>query len=457
MSSPIPTQLRTIAIGFSRGAYQVRALAGMIATVGLMFPGNQEQIPFAYELYSNHLGGPADLASDIVTRKRNTCMDDPVDLSEQRVNTFRRTFSRPGVEVHFLGAWDTVSSIGLRRGKLLPLTTKHGHIKHFRHALALDERRVKFLPEHVEFLDGGERDESHVKEVWFAGTHSDIGGGNVSNVELDRGAESLVWMMNEAEQAGLKFDPTNLGQDVKRARVVESLTTPWRVLEYLPLTRLASSGVRTTNRPHLGRGRRVPKHHKIHYSVLANRLQADDGDYEPRAKFEAQEWGPLFEAHEATTVWDGDFKLVNALKIIREVDDELIKTAKGNSDGRPWLDSVIKHLQDGAFAKMIWEYGGLRFLLKIARFNDENRVRDIVRDVVGTHTGASHQLHDNEGSPSGSSIQATLELKTQLVLEGIPRLRDLLLCYGEVGPVIDITSKEVKGCIAEKLVGASFM
>ncbi|KAG8715093.1 hypothetical protein FRC08_011008 [Ceratobasidium sp. 394] len=91
--------------GFSRGAYQARALAGMIATVGLIFPGNQEQIPFAYELYSSYLGGPVDLTSDVVTRKRSSNTHDPVDISEKRVNTFRMTFSRPGVEVQFLGAW----------------------------------------------------------------------------------------------------------------------------------------------------------------------------------------------------------------------------------------------------------------------------------------------------------------------------------------------------------------
>lgn len=50
-----------------------------------------------------------------------------------------------------------------------------GHVCHFRHALALDERRVKFQPE---FANGGlgprEGDVGDVKEVWFAGSHSDM-------------------------------------------------------------------------------------------------------------------------------------------------------------------------------------------------------------------------------------------------------------------------------------------
>ncbi|KAG9097106.1 hypothetical protein FS749_007048 [Ceratobasidium sp. UAMH 11750] len=110
----------------------------------------------------------------------------------------------------------------------------------------MDERRVKFLPEYMEHPHQTEADDKRVKEVWFTGTHSDIGGGNVRNIDLNRGTESLVWMMNEAEQAGLKVDPTNLGQDVKRARVVPSLTIGWWILEFLPLTRLASNGSDTT-------------------------------------------------------------------------------------------------------------------------------------------------------------------------------------------------------------------
>lgn len=93
------------------------------------------------------------------------------------------------MDLHFLGAWyrsfvriylleldlnlirDTVSSVGILRGRLLPLIKTCEHVSHFRHALALDERRVKFLPEHVKTP---EELSDRVKEVWFAGTHSDM-------------------------------------------------------------------------------------------------------------------------------------------------------------------------------------------------------------------------------------------------------------------------------------------
>lgn len=101
---------------------------------------------------------------------------------------------------------DTVSSVGLVRGKILPGTDDPGHICFFRHALALDERRVKFLPEYArggvclpgeraqsnrrfvlwkpaQRTDNGEQfdpadnaipPKERVKEFWFAGSHSDM-------------------------------------------------------------------------------------------------------------------------------------------------------------------------------------------------------------------------------------------------------------------------------------------
>ncbi|KAJ7691344.1 hypothetical protein B0H17DRAFT_935209 [Mycena rosella] len=217
--------------GFSRGAHQVRTLAGMIETVGLIHPGNEELIPFAYEIY--------------VERHKGKVTSDAGEIAKN----FKKTFSRD-VRVHFVGAWDTVSSIGVFRGKPLPLTSSAAHICTFRHALALDERRVKFLPEYV---DGGSSTTSSidgsainidVKEVWFPGTHSDIGGGIKKNVELNLSSVPLLWMENQATSAGLRLQPRIDGgawnlDDLANIDLHESLTAGWRALEYLPLTRLS--------------------------------------------------------------------------------------------------------------------------------------------------------------------------------------------------------------------------
>jgi hypothetical protein len=84
---------------------------------------------------------------------------------------------------------DTVSSIGIIKGKNLPDTDSPEHICFFRHALALDERRVKFLPEYAWWKNSdadvnqqtasssqseGLFSRPRVKETWFTGTHSDM-------------------------------------------------------------------------------------------------------------------------------------------------------------------------------------------------------------------------------------------------------------------------------------------
>jgi uncharacterized protein (DUF2235 family) len=77
---------------------------------------------------------------------------------------------------------DTVSSIGFFRGRSLPeTTTGMHHVCVFRHALALDECRVKFLPKYVNGRLNPDVSDEHdkpkygdVKEVWFAGSHSDM-------------------------------------------------------------------------------------------------------------------------------------------------------------------------------------------------------------------------------------------------------------------------------------------
>ncbi|KAG8740694.1 hypothetical protein FRC10_004039, partial [Ceratobasidium sp. 414] len=476
--------------GFSRGAYQVRAIAGMIATVSHRIRHElrvANLAKFAFELYASYLGGPDDEADKSIWLDPSLKAQGSIKLSKQKIDIFRRTFSRPSVDIHFLGAWETVSSIGLRRGRLLPLTNTYKHIKHFRHALALDERRVKFLPEHVEYPSDGHVDESHVKEVWFAGTHSDIGGGNTHNIELNRGTESLVWMINEAEDAGLKVDSRNLGDGVKRTQVIPSLKGGWWILEVLPLARLAygSGGKRTISRPHLGRGRKISENHKIHYSVLANYLQVGEtNSYQPRAKYRDPgadehkvDWGRIFKDVQATETpaayglnWEGDYKIVDALRIVREVDAKVAEnTRPGDPETREWLNSVNRAVEDDALAKMIWEYGGIQFLLRVAKFEDENEklVSEIVRAILGMSSG--RYLGDNNSvlsidapvspispiSPrdrqghmvfppptqskstfsrrkSSTDISELIEdheLDLKTVQDVIPRLPDLLTCY----------------------------
>ena len=111
-----------LSVGFSRGAYTARALAGMLTKVGLLPQSNTEQIPFAYKMYKRTDQSGVQQAAD-----------------------FKRTFCR-SVGVEFIGVWETVSSTGVLMSRNLPFTLSNTSIRTFRQALALDEHRAKFIP-----------------------------------------------------------------------------------------------------------------------------------------------------------------------------------------------------------------------------------------------------------------------------------------------------------------------
>ncbi|KAF8878547.1 hypothetical protein BD779DRAFT_1447634 [Infundibulicybe gibba] len=215
---------RICMFGFSRGAYIARSLAGMIHRVGLLTPCNHQQVPFAYKMF--------------------TRTDD--DGWEQS-NAFKRAFSID-VDIEFIGVWDTINSVGLIP-KHLPFTSSNRSVRTFRHALALDERRVKFKANHwnrprtddktrsitdrkkidwkrrhadngacgvgqhaQRYLKDPTR-KTDVEEVWFAGCHCDVGGGSVPNTTTTNLARiPLRWMIRECfkTNSGIIFDVEGL-------------------------------------------------------------------------------------------------------------------------------------------------------------------------------------------------------------------------------------------------------
>ncbi|OBZ68675.1 hypothetical protein A0H81_11013 [Grifola frondosa] len=266
---------RIFMFGFSRGAYQVRTLAAMIDKVGLIHKGNEEQIPFAYALYES-----ADDAEEVADKKTLVskmlnCIpravkrflkrsQEAIPPKLEQAQRFKETFSR-NVKVHFVGVWDTVSSVGLIRHKTLPGTENPDTMCYFRHALALDECRVKFQPEYARGSSmlgksSGERPEKpsthRVKEVWFSGSHSDIGGGQVRNSDPHLRHPSYLWISYEAAMLGLKFDKYPGRSSVERSpvrsgwQIHQSMSTMWTILEYLPVKRISYGTGNDTRRPH---------------------------------------------------------------------------------------------------------------------------------------------------------------------------------------------------------------
>ncbi len=173
--------------GFSRGAYTVRSLSGLIYKCGLLKKGNSNKIKDAYRLY----------------KKRRLAADSP------KVVDFRNNYCTE-CKIHYLGVWDTVGSLGLPFPGLRILTRPfykfHNEklspvVKYGFQALAIDEQRKHFAPSI--WKKKGVQSFQTIEQVWFPGVHTNIGGGYVDAGLSDI---ALIWMKLKAEQCGLKFN-----------------------------------------------------------------------------------------------------------------------------------------------------------------------------------------------------------------------------------------------------------
>jgi hypothetical protein len=183
-------------IGFSRGAYTARSVGGMLARVGLLTKVAlvEERLPEAVHLY------------------QGTKM--PEGAFGESVDEFKHDHCH-AAKVTFLGVFDTVGALGVpgfeRDTPRFHSVQLSDQVLCARQALAIDETRLKFAPTFwespTESADGATED-PRIKQVWFEGAHSDIGGGYAQTGLSDT---SLLWMAREAHAAGLVFDAELLG------------------------------------------------------------------------------------------------------------------------------------------------------------------------------------------------------------------------------------------------------
>ena len=180
---------RIFLFGYSRGAYAVRSLAGVIDRVGLLKAEHAtvRNIRTAYRHYQ-------------------------ANGSSQAAAGFHNSLCHEDVCIEMVGVWDTVKALGLR----LPILWRWAEARHAFHnhelgphvrngfqALALDETRQVFEPVLWECPEGWK---GHVEQVWFRGSHGDVGG-QLGGVHKARPLAnlSLVWMLERAEDCGMKL------------------------------------------------------------------------------------------------------------------------------------------------------------------------------------------------------------------------------------------------------------
>lgn len=182
---------RIFLMGFSRGAFAVRSLAGVIDQIGLLKAENatERDLQQVYRLYRY---GP-DSAS---------------------ARHYGREKCHPDVSIEMLGVFDTVKALGLR----LPILWRFTEPTHAFHglelgrivrngyqALAQDETRAAFEPVLWETETHGHvATDVRVEQMWFKGRHGDIGG-QLWEPSAPRGLSNipLVWMLGKAETCGL--------------------------------------------------------------------------------------------------------------------------------------------------------------------------------------------------------------------------------------------------------------
>ncbi len=305
---------RLTIIGFSRGAYSARVLAGFIHALGLVEPYQLNLLDYAYRTYKSI---PKSEGDDGMSRE----VSGP-NVAFQTMRLYERTLRTYRPAIKSLLLFDTVSSV-IEWGKYYPqltthpFTRKNRSVEFVRHAVSIDERRTMF---HPQLWPSGEKywggpfrpknesgdplpddaiPDQNVKERWFAGVHADVGGGYPED-ESALAKVPLEWLVTESAQSdiGLLYDErtvrTLLGKapdspyppPSATAMKHESLKGPWWIVEVIPRFRpwreeergKADRGWRWFIIP-LGRHRKMPDDAVLHPSVKT-RLE-ERTDYRP--------------------------------------------------------------------------------------------------------------------------------------------------------------------------------
>ena len=170
---------RIFGFGFSRGAFAIRSLAGLIDAAGLPTRRRALKEEEMLEIYQNYRD------------------EKPID---------QQHYGHRPVKFDFLGIWDTVGALAFGRSIGGFHRINPGNVLRVAHALALDEERERFQPSYWDKPVGSD---TQLDEVWFSGCHTNIGGGycdtNLSNI-------AFIWVLKAAQEAGMLIDLRGLAE-----------------------------------------------------------------------------------------------------------------------------------------------------------------------------------------------------------------------------------------------------
>jgi uncharacterized protein (DUF2235 family) len=215
--------------GFSRGAFTIRLLMGLIARCGVLKTISEASLTYcvqmAYEAYRRdyliRASRRRNMIYHLILREPRYFVVDGRKSSEINldINDCHQQFPN----IQFLGVWDTVDAYGMPVDELKlaidewvwPMSfadrDPSNKLLTVRHALSLDDERPTFRPvlwnevvkDHPNDHEVRTLSANTIQQVWFAGVHANVGGGYPDD---GLAHTALKWMMDEAHAAGLRYD-----------------------------------------------------------------------------------------------------------------------------------------------------------------------------------------------------------------------------------------------------------
>ena len=274
-------------LGFSRGAYAARALAGLIGASGIQRHKNRDEFEIAW----NHYRVPPSVRQRIQAASAG----DRKTLETYNALVQRQAFHDTRI-IKCVAVWDTVGSYGIPAGiGLAPLAryftlitlgfhdTRFGdHIEVGLHAIAVDEHRRSFVPTFWT-IEKGRQPKGHVEQTWFAGAHCNVGGGYPQSGLSD---EALIWMIARLQAlTDLEFDIAAVTANTKPnlAEAIVDSTEGWVIDHAFPHYRTVLSPVAILHGYLVNRKDPTEEHinERVHWSVVAKRTNAAAIHYSP--------------------------------------------------------------------------------------------------------------------------------------------------------------------------------
>ena len=208
----------------SRGAFTARSFIGFIRAIGILNVNDANQINEAWELYRDNADRDADEPDALLKFRAQYCPNLCMTKAEQdwREKEGWCKVAPELLSIPYIGVWDTVGTVGWQALTAAIWRSKDKRHKAHdtqlsklveagRHALALDERRVHFMPtlwRNVTQMNSDADanaygDDAPFQQRWFAGDHSSVGGGGP---ERGLSNASLHWVLKGAAKKGLKVN-----------------------------------------------------------------------------------------------------------------------------------------------------------------------------------------------------------------------------------------------------------